>query len=88
MISLPLMKALMMSQAKVCKKSEVNRSETIFLNLYQFLSTLEPDASRELDASHSGKRLKTNQPKNFSYPTKKIGKEERRFLPSWCDKWT
>ena len=42
----------------------------------------------EADASRSRKRLKGNQPKNFSYPKKKIGKEERSFLPSWCDKWT
>ena len=42
----------------------------------------------EPDASRSGKRLKTNQPKNFSYAKKKFGIEERSFLPSWYDKWT
>ena len=34
----------------------------------------------EPDASCSGKRVKANQPKNFSYP--------KNFLPSWYDKWT
>ena len=42
----------------------------------------------EPDASCSGKRLKANQPKIFSYPKKKFGKKERSFLPSWNNKWT
>ena len=42
----------------------------------------------DADASSSGKRLKPNQPKNFLYPKKKFGKEERRFLLSWYNKWT
>ena len=42
----------------------------------------------DLDASLSGTRLKVNQSKNFSYPKKKFGKEERSFLPCWYDKWT
>ena len=42
----------------------------------------------DADASSSGKRLKANQPKNFLYPKKKFGKEERRFLLSWYNKWT
>ena len=33
----------------------------------------------EPDASLSGKKLKANQPKNFSYPKKKFGKEEKFF---------
>ena len=40
------------------------------------------------DALHSVTRLKANQPKNFSYPKKKFGKEDRSFLPPWYDKWT
>ena len=40
-----------------------------------------PDASRE------GKELKANQPRNYSYPKRKFGKEERSFLPSWYEKW-
>ena len=40
----------------------------------------------EPNASRSGKRLKANQPKNFSYLKKKFGKEERSFLPSWYNK--
>ena len=39
------------------------------------------------DALRSGKRLKANQPKNFSYPKKESEREERSFLPSWYNKW-
>ena len=42
----------------------------------------------ELDTSRSDTGLKTNQPKNFLYSKKKSGKEERRFLFSWYNKWT
>ena len=41
-----------------------------------------------LDVSHIGKEIKANQPKNFSYPEKKTGKEERSFLPMWYENWT
>ena len=40
-----------------------------------------PDASRE------GKEMKENQPRNYSYPRRKFGKDERSFLPSWYEKW-
>ena len=39
-----------------------------------------PNASRE------GKEMKANQPKNYSYPKRKFGKDERRFLPFWYEK--
>ena len=32
--------------------------------------------------------IESKSAKSFSYPTEKIGKEGRRFLPSWCDKKT
>ena len=51
-------------------------------NLKNQITIFEPDASL------SGKRLKANQPRNFSYPKKKFGKEEISFLPSWYNKWT
>ena len=51
-------------------------------NLKNQITIFEPDASL------SGKRLKANQPRNFSYPKKKFGKEEIRFVPSWYNKWT
>ena len=36
-----------------------------------------PDVSRE------GKKMKANQPRNYSYPKRKFGKDEISFLPSW-----
>ena len=42
----------------------------------------------EPDAARHGKEITANQPKDFHYPKKKFGKEERGFLPSWYDKWT
>ena len=56
-------------------------SSEMFQDLKNQRTIFEPDASR------SEKSLKANQPKNFSYPKKKFGKEERSFLPSWYDKW-
>ena len=29
----------------------------------------------------------SNQPKNYSYPKRKFGKDERSFFPSWYEKW-
>ena len=49
-------------------------------NLKNQITIFEPDASL------SGKRLKANQPRNFSNPQKKFGKEEISFLPSWYNK--
>ena len=46
----------------------------MFQDLKNQRTILEPDASL------SGKRLKANHPKNFSYPKKKFGKEERFFV--------
>ena len=31
------------------------------------------------DASHEGKEMKANQPRNYSYPKRKFGKHERSF---------
>ena len=31
--------------------------------------------------------MKANQPRNYSYPERKFGKDERNFLPSWYEKW-
>ena len=33
------------------------------------------------DASLEGKEMKANQPRNYSYPQRKFGKDERSFLP-------
>ena len=54
----------------------------MFQDLKNQRTIFEPDTSR------SGKRLKANQPKSFSYHKKKFRKEERSLLPSWYDKWT
>ena len=35
------------------------------------------------DVSRIGKEIKANQPKSFSYPKRKFGKEEGSFLPMW-----
>ena len=40
-----------------------------------------PNASRE------EKEMKVNQPRNYSYPKRKFGKDERRFFPLWYEKW-
>ena len=45
----------------------------MFLDLKNQRTIFEPDASC------SKKRLKVNQPRSFSYPKKKFGKEERSF---------
>ena len=34
------------------------------------------------------KKNKKKQPKHFSYPKKKFGKEEKAFLPVWCENQT
>ena len=31
--------------------------------------------------------MKANQPKNYSYPKRKFGKDEGSFLSSWYEKW-
>ena len=31
--------------------------------------------------------MKANHPRNYSYPKRKFGKDEGRFLPSWYEKW-
>ena len=41
----------------------------------------QPDASRDV------KEMKANQPRNYSYPKRKFGKDERSFLPLWYEKW-
>ena len=35
--------------------------------------------------SHTGKEIEANQPKNFSYPKRKFGKEETTFLLAWYE---
>ena len=39
-----------------------------------------PDIFRE------GKKMKANQPRNYAYPKRKFGKEEKSILPSWYEK--
>ena len=39
------------------------------------------------DSARAGEELKPNQPKDFSYPKRKFGKDERSFLPSWYKTW-
>ena len=40
-----------------------------------------PDAFRE------GREMKANQPRNYSYPKRKFGKDETSFLASSYEKW-
>ena len=39
------------------------------------------------DASHEGKEIKVNHPRNYSYPKRKFGKDEIIFLLLWYEKW-
>ena len=41
-----------------------------------------------LDISRIGKEIKANKSKSFSYPKRKFGKAEMRFLPARYEKWT
>ena len=35
------------------------------------------------DACLEGKKMQANQPRNYSYPKRKFGKDKRSFLPLW-----
>lgn len=54
---------------------------------YEPLTMAQNLKERESE-SLPGEDLKPNQPKIFSYPKRKFGKEERAFLPAWYDRWT
>ena len=57
------------------ERSENYPLERMLVDLKHQNIIYPPDASRE------GKEMKANQPRNYSYPQRKFGKDERSFLP-------
>ena len=83
----PLIDTLLSTQASSAKEDgEIAQENYSPSEMFQDLKNQR--TIFETDASCSGKRLKANQQKNFSYRKKKFGKRGRSFLPSCYDKWT
>ena len=63
------------------ERAENNPLERMLADLKHQNIIYPPKAPRE------GKEMKANQPRNYSYPKREFGKDERSFLPSWYEKW-